>query len=43
MATLHRFEGSNVLEGTLVEEGVRAMWRIVCQADGWQVNPNRSS
>jgi len=30
-ATLHRFEGSNVLEGTWVEDGVRGMWRIVCQ------------
>lgn len=32
-ATLHHFEGSNVLEGTWVEDGVRGMWRIVCQAD----------
>lgn len=32
-ATLHRFEDSNVLEGTWVEEGVRGMWRIVRQAD----------
>jgi hypothetical protein len=28
-ATLHRFEGSNVLEGTWVKDGVRGMWRIV--------------
>jgi len=32
-ATLHRFEDSNVMEGTCVEDGVRGKWRIVCQAD----------
>lgn len=32
-ATLHRFEGSNVLEGTWIEDGVRGMWRIVWPAD----------
>lgn len=31
-ATLHRFEGSNVLEGTWVEDGIRGIWRIVCQS-----------
>ncbi len=27
-ATLHMFEGSNILEGGWVEEGARGMWRI---------------
>ncbi|PSF09004.1 hypothetical protein C7H09_08160 [Marinobacter fuscus] len=27
-ATLHRFEGSNILEGSWIEDGVRGMWKI---------------
>ena len=27
-ATLHMFEGSNILEGGWVEEGAKGMWRI---------------
>lgn len=27
-ATLHCFEGSNVLEGTWIQDGIRGMWRM---------------
>ena len=27
-ATLHMFEGSNILEGGWVEEGAKGMWRV---------------
>lgn len=27
-ATLHRFEGANILEGSWLEDGARGMWKI---------------